>query len=90
MAALDANILAVVEKTVDTVLAKKLSVSDQADLVYEALEKAKAEKLKIVETELQEARDYFASYMKELDAKNEQIMEENNSLKSQLSSLNTN
>ena len=53
--------------------------------------KAKAEKLKIVETELREARDYFASYMKELDAKNKQIMEENNSLRSRLSSsLNAN
>ena len=63
---------------------------NNADAAQLKLLKAKAEKLKIVETELQEARDYFASYMKELDAKNEQIMEENNSLKSQLSSLNTN
>ncbi len=42
---------------------------------------AKAEKLKIVENEFQEARDYFASYMKDLDAKNKQLADENNSLR---------
>lgn len=45
---------------------------------------AKAEKLKVVETELQEARDYFASYMKELDAKNKKLTDENNALKARL------
>src|SRR3989338_680586 len=40
---------------------------NNADAAQLKLLKAKAEKLKIVETELQEARDYFASYMKELD-----------------------
>ena len=42
---------------------------------------AKAEKLKVVENEFQEARDYFASYMKELDAKNKQLTDENSSLR---------
>jgi chromosome segregation ATPase len=63
---------------------------NNADAAQLKLLKAKAEKLKVVETELQEARDYFASYMKDLDAKNQQIMDENNSLKSRLNSLNAN
>lgn len=58
---------------------------NNADAAQLKLLKAKAEKLKIVETELQEARDYFASYMKEMDAKNKQIIEENSSLKSRFS-----
>jgi hypothetical protein len=45
MAALDENILAIVERTVGLVLAKKLTIADQTDLVYEALEKAKQEKI---------------------------------------------
>lgn len=45
MKALDENITAVVEATVEKVLGKKLSLTDQTDLVYEALEKAKQEKL---------------------------------------------
>lgn len=38
------NILAMMEQTLATVLGKKLSLKDQMDLVYEALEKAKVEK----------------------------------------------
>lgn len=38
------NILAMMEQTLATVLGKKLSLKDQLDLVYEALEKAKVEK----------------------------------------------
>lgn len=38
------NIVAMMEQTLSIVLAKKLSLQDQLDLVYEALEKAKAEK----------------------------------------------
>lgn len=41
---IDENIIAMLEKTLSLVLAKKLSLQDQVDLVYEALEKAKAEK----------------------------------------------
>ena len=40
-----------------------------------------AERLKITETELQEARDTFASYMKEMDAKNELLNTENKQLR---------
>lgn len=45
LALIDENIIAVLEKTLSVVLAKKLSLKDQMDLVYEALEKAKVEKL---------------------------------------------
>ena len=38
------NIVAMMEQTLSIVLAKKLSLQDQLDLVYEALEKAKVEK----------------------------------------------
>lgn len=41
---IDENILAMMEQTLATVLNKKLSLEDHLDLVYEALEKAKAEK----------------------------------------------
>ena len=41
---IDENILAMMEQTLSTVLAKNLSLKDQLDLVYEALEKAKVEK----------------------------------------------
>ena len=41
---LDENIVAILEKTLSLVLAKKLTLSDQTDLIYEALEKAKVEK----------------------------------------------
>lgn len=41
---IDENIISMLEKTLSLVLAKKLSLKDQLDLVYEALEKAKAEK----------------------------------------------
>lgn len=44
MALVDENIIAMLEKTLSLVLAKKLTLSDQLDLVYEALEKAKTEK----------------------------------------------
>ena len=40
----DENIIAMMEQTLAIVLAKKLSLKDQLDLVYEALEKAKVEK----------------------------------------------
>lgn len=40
----DENIIALLEKTLSLVLAKKLSLKDQLDLVYEALEKAIADK----------------------------------------------
>ena len=38
------NIIAMMEQTLSIVLAKKLSLKDQVDLIYEALEKAKIEK----------------------------------------------
>lgn len=41
---IDENIVAMMEQTLSMVLAKKLSLKDQLDLVYEALEKAKIEK----------------------------------------------
>ena len=44
LALIDENILAMMEQTLDIVLAKKLSLKDQLDLIYEALEKAKVEK----------------------------------------------
>lgn len=40
----DENIISMLEKTLALVLAKKLTLKDQLELVYEALEKAKAEK----------------------------------------------
>lgn len=41
---IDENIIAMMEQTLNLVLAKKLSLQDQLELVYEALEKAKVEK----------------------------------------------
>ena len=41
------NVIAMMEQTLNLVLAKKLSIKDQLDLIYEALEKAKAEKFVI-------------------------------------------
>lgn len=41
---IDENILAMMEQTLDIVLGKKLSLKDQLDLVYEALERAKIDK----------------------------------------------
>lgn len=41
---IDENIIAVLERTLSLVMSKKLTLSDQLDLVYEALEKAKVEK----------------------------------------------
>ncbi len=41
---IDENIIALMEQTLNIVLAKKLSLKDHVELVYEALEKAKAEK----------------------------------------------
>lgn len=41
---IDENIIAIMERTLNLVLNKKLSLKDQLELVYEALEKAKAEK----------------------------------------------
>lgn len=41
---IDENIIAMMEQTLNLVLAKKLSLKDQLDLVYEALERAKVEK----------------------------------------------
>jgi len=43
-ALIDENIIAMMEQTLSIVLAKKMTLSDQLDLVYEALEKAKVEK----------------------------------------------
>lgn len=44
LAIVDENVIAILEKTLSLVLAKKLTLNDQLDLVYEALEKAKVEK----------------------------------------------
>ncbi len=41
---IDENIVAMLEKTLSLVLTKKLSLEDQIDLIYESLEKAKADK----------------------------------------------
>lgn len=41
---IDENIIAMMEQTLGIVLGKKLSLKDQLDLIYEALEKAKMEK----------------------------------------------
>ena len=41
---IDENIIAMMEQTLSIVLAKKLTLKDQLDLIYEALEKAKVEK----------------------------------------------
>lgn len=41
---IDENIIAMLEKTLSLVISKKLTLRDQVDLVYEALEKAKVEK----------------------------------------------
>ncbi len=41
---IDENIIAMMEQTLNTVLGKKLTLKDQLDLIYEALEKAKIEK----------------------------------------------
>lgn len=41
---IDENIIAMMEQTLNTVLGKKLSLKEQVDLVYEALEKAKVDK----------------------------------------------
>lgn len=41
---IDSNIVSMLEKTLSLILPKKLTLRDQVDLVYEALEKAKAEK----------------------------------------------
>lgn len=41
---IDENVIAMMEQTLNIVLSKKLSLKDQLDLVYEALEKAKVEK----------------------------------------------
>ena len=49
-----------------------------------ALLQEKAEKLKVVEKELHDTRDYFSSYMKELDAKNKKALDENDTLRLQI------
>lgn len=41
---IDENVVAMLERTLSLVLVKKLSLKEQVDLVYESLEKAKAEK----------------------------------------------
>ncbi len=41
---IDESIIAMMEQTLNIVLAKKLTLKDQMDLIYEALEKAKVEK----------------------------------------------
>jgi len=44
---IDKNIVAMMEQTLNLVLGKKLSLQDQLDLIYEALEKAKIDKFVI-------------------------------------------
>lgn len=44
LALIDENIIAMMEQTLASVLGKKLSLKEQLDLVYEALEKAKIDK----------------------------------------------
>lgn len=44
LALIDENIIAMLEKTLSIVLSKKLTLKDQLELVYDALEKAKVEK----------------------------------------------
>ena len=44
MALVDENIVSILERTLSLILAKKMSLKDNMDLVYEALEKAKQEK----------------------------------------------
>lgn len=44
MAIIDENIISILERTLTLVLAKKIPLEDQVDLVYEALNKAKVEK----------------------------------------------
>ncbi len=44
LTAVDENIIAMLERTLSLVLTKKLSLKEHTDLVYESLEKAKAEK----------------------------------------------
>lgn len=44
LALIDENIIAMMEQTLSSVLGKKLTLKDQLDLVYEALEKAKIDK----------------------------------------------
>ncbi len=46
---IDQNLIDLLEKTLSIVLIKKLSLRDQLDLVYEALEKAKVEKFLVSE-----------------------------------------
>lgn len=41
---IDENIVSMMEQTINIVLGKKMSLKDQLDLIYEALEKAKKEK----------------------------------------------
>lgn len=41
---IEENIIAMLEKTLSLVLVKKITLKDQVDMVYEALDKAKAEK----------------------------------------------
>lgn len=41
---IDENIVAMLERTLNIVLSKKLTLKDQLDLIYEALERAKVEK----------------------------------------------
>lgn len=43
LAMIDENIIAMLEKTLSLVLTKKISLKDELDLVYEALERAKVE-----------------------------------------------
>ncbi len=44
LAIIDENIISILERTLTLVLAKKIPLKDQVDLVYEALNKAKVEK----------------------------------------------
>ena len=44
LAIIDENIISILERTLSLVLAKKIPLKDQVDLIYEALNKAKVEK----------------------------------------------
>lgn len=44
IAVIDENIISILERTLTLILAKKLPLKDQVDLIYEALNKAKVEK----------------------------------------------
>lgn len=44
LALVDENIIAMLERTLELILSREISLKDQSDLIFEAMEKAKAEK----------------------------------------------